>query len=61
MEIKRFGSGYPKTLYERELNKPDVHQRKGRWNVSKDGKGGKGCRHISNIFLLNTDDDDVYY
>ena len=26
-------------IYERELNKPDVHQMKGRWNVSMDGEG----------------------
>jgi hypothetical protein len=32
-------------IYERELNKPDVHQRKGRWNMSKVGEGGKRCRH----------------
>ena len=32
-------------IYERELNQLDVHQMKGRWNVSKDGVGRKGCRH----------------
>ena len=31
--------------YKRELNEPDVHQRKGMWNVSMCGEGGKGCRH----------------
>ena len=28
-----------------ELNKLDVLQAKGRRNVSRDGEGGKGCRH----------------
>ena len=31
-------------IYARELNKPDVRQRKGRWNVSMDGEGRSGCR-----------------
>jgi hypothetical protein len=44
-EIKRLDLGNLNPIYERELNKPDVHQMKGRWNVSKDGEGGKGCRH----------------
>ena len=25
--------------------KLDVHRVKGRWNVCRDGEGGKGCRH----------------
>ena len=32
-------------IYEREIKKLDVHQVKGRWNVSKEGDGGKGCWH----------------
>ena len=32
-------------IYERELNKPDVHQRKGMWKVSMCWERGKGCRH----------------
>ena len=34
-----------RAVYERELNKPDVHRMKGRWNVSMDGEGGTECRH----------------
>jgi len=44
-EIKRLDVGKLNPIYERELNKPDVHQRKGRWNMSKVGEGGKRCRH----------------
>ena len=44
-EIKILNLGNLSPIYGRELNKLDVHQVKGRWNVSRDGKGGKGCRH----------------
>jgi hypothetical protein len=44
-ERKRLDLGNLNPIYERELNKLDVHQVKGRWNVSKDGEGAKGCRH----------------
>ena len=44
-EIKTLDLGNLNPIYERELNKLDVHQVKGRWNVSRDGEGGKGCRH----------------
>ena len=33
-EIKRLDLGNLNTTYERELKKPDVHQMKGRWNLS---------------------------
>ena len=32
-------------IYERDRNKLDVRQVKGRWDVSRGGEGGKGCRH----------------
>ena len=41
-EIKRLDLGNLNPIYERKLNKTDVHQVKGRWNVCRDGKGGKG-------------------
>ena len=41
----RLNLGNLKPIYERELTKLDVHQEKGRWNVSKDGLWRKGCRH----------------
>ena len=44
-EIKGCDLGNLNPIYERELNKPDVHQRKGMWNVSICGEGGKGCQH----------------
>ena len=44
-EIKRLDLCNLKPIYERELNKLDVHQVKGKRNVSRDGEGGKGCRH----------------
>ena len=44
-EIKRLRLGNLNRIYERELTKLNVHQEKGRWNVSKDGAGRKGCRH----------------
>ena len=37
-EITRSGLGNLKPICERELNKLGVHQRRGRWNVSKDGE-----------------------
>ena len=43
-KIKGFDLGNLKPIYERVLNKPDVHQTKGMWNVSMGGEGGKGCR-----------------
>ena len=45
---KELDLGNLNPIYERELNvlnKLDVRQAKGRWNVSRDGEGGKGCRH----------------
>ena len=45
VKIKRLDLGNLNPIYERELNKPDVHQRKGRWVVSNDWEGVKGCRH----------------
>jgi hypothetical protein len=44
-EIKRMDLGNINPIYESELNKPDVHQMKGRWNVSKNGERGKQCWH----------------
>jgi len=44
-ETKRLNLGNLNPIYERELAKLDVHQEGGRWNVSKDGAGRKGCRH----------------
>ena len=46
-EIKRLNLGHLNPVFEMERNKPDVHQVKGRRNVnvSRDGEGGKGCRH----------------
>ena len=43
-EKKRLDLGNLNPIYERVLNKPDVYQVKGRWNGSRDGEGGKGCR-----------------
>ena len=39
-EIKRVDLGNLNPIYERELNSPDVRQRKGRWIVFVDGEGG---------------------
>ena len=36
-EIKRLDLGSLNPIYERELDKLDVHQRTERWNVFKDG------------------------
>ena len=44
-ERKRLNLGNLNPIYERELTKLDVHQEEGRWNVSKDGAGRRGCRH----------------
>ena len=44
-ERKRLKLGNLNPIFERELTKLEVHQVKGRWNVSKDGEGRKGCRH----------------
>ena len=44
-ERKRLNLGNLNPIYERDLTKLDVHQMKGRWNVSKDGAWRKGCRH----------------
>ena len=44
-EGKRVDLGFLNPTYERELNKLDVRQMKGRWNVSRDGEGGKERRH----------------
>ena len=38
-EIKNLDLGNLNPIYDRELNKTDVHKMKGRWNVSKDGEG----------------------
>ena len=44
--IKRFHLGnLNHIINERELNKPDVNQMKGRWNVSKSWEGGRECQH----------------
>ena len=43
-ERKRLDLGNLNPIYERELTKLDVRQVKGRWNVSRCGEGGKGCR-----------------
>jgi hypothetical protein len=40
-EIKRLGLDNLNHMYERELNKPDVHQMKGRWNVLKSRETGR--------------------
>ena len=37
-------------IYEREFTKLDVQQGEGRWNVSKDREGRRGCE----AFLLHT-------
>ena len=42
-KIKRLDLGNLDPIYE--TDKVDVHQVKGRWNVCRDGEGGKGCRH----------------
>ena len=42
-ETKRLDLGNLNPIYE--LNKVDIRQARGRWNVSRDGEGGKGCRH----------------
>ena len=42
-EMKRLDLGNLNPILE--LNKLDVHQVKWRWNVCRDGEGGKGCRH----------------
>ena len=47
-QIKRLDLGNLNPIYERELNKPNVHQMKGRWNVSNDGEGGAKDVGISN-------------
>ena len=39
-ERKKMDLGNLNRIYERELNQLDVHQVKGRWNVSRDGEGG---------------------
>ena len=63
-EIKRLNLGHLNSIYERELNKLDVHQVIGRSNVSRDGEGGKS---LLQNFVLDcstdrlSDDDDVYY
>ena len=44
-EIKGLDLGNLNPIYERGLTQLDVHQEKGRWNVSKDGAGRKGCQH----------------
>ena len=44
-EMIRLDLGNINPIYERELNKPDVHQRRGRWNVSNFWEGGRGCLH----------------
>jgi hypothetical protein len=44
-EIKKLDVGNLNPIYEREPNKPDVHQQVQGGNVYKDGEGGKGCRH----------------
>jgi len=44
-ERKRLDLGNLNPIYERELNKLDVHQVKGRW-ISKDREGGKGCHYV---------------
>ena len=41
-EMKRLDLSNLMPIYERELDKPNVHQMKGRWNVCKDWEGGKG-------------------
>ena len=38
---KRLDLCNPNPIYEKELNKLDVHQVKGRWNVSRTGKEAK--------------------
>ena len=38
-EIKRLDLGNLNPFYERELIKPDVHQRRAKWNVSKSWAG----------------------
>ena len=40
VKIKRLNLGNLNPIYERELIKLDVHQVKGRRNVSRDGEGG---------------------
>jgi hypothetical protein len=42
---KRLNLGNLNPIYERELTKLEVHQGKGRWNVSKYGARRRGCRH----------------
>ena len=44
-EIKTLDLGNLIPIYERELNKLDVRQVNGSRNVSRNGEGGKGCRH----------------
>ena len=44
-ERKRLDLGNLNPIYERVFYQLGVRQAKGRWNVSRDGQGGKGCRH----------------
>ena len=46
-ERKRLHLGNLNPIYARKLNKLDVHQVKGRWNLSRDGEGGNACWHKS--------------
>jgi hypothetical protein len=43
--IKRLNLGNLNPIYERELTKLELHQGEGKWNVSKYGARGRGCRH----------------
>ena len=52
-EIKGCDLGNLNPIYERELNKPDVHQRKGMLNVSK-------CRYHFN-FLSEYQDQNLLF
>ena len=51
-KIKRLDLGNLNPIYEREVNKLDVLQVKGRWNVSRDGEGCNGCRHVLSFLLV---------
>ena len=54
--MKRLNLGDLNPIYERELNKLDVCQVKGRRNVSRDGEGGR--HKYPGVFCPIDDDDD---